>query len=90
LNAVLMLELAVGIIVSFALLALLIWAIRDGQFEDRKRMMDGLLYDGVDELRDAVEREKKREGFKRKKIPENRQITIYINIFKFNCFLQIF
>ncbi len=52
---------------NFALLALLIWAIRDGQFEDRKRMMDGLLYDGVDELRDAVEREKKREELKRKK-----------------------
>ncbi len=30
-------------------------------------MMDGLLYDGVDELRDAVEREKKREELKRKK-----------------------
>jgi len=67
LNAILILELVVGLIVSFALLAILIWAIKDGQFEDRKKMMDGLLYDSVDDLRDAIKKEKKKEELKRQK-----------------------
>ena len=72
-NSILMLELIVGVVVSFTLLGILIWAIKDGQFEDRKRIMDGLLYDSEEDLRDAVEREKKREELKRKKLSKNNK-----------------
>jgi len=68
-----MLELIVGVVVSFTLLGILIWAIKDGQFEDKKRIMDGLLYDSEEDLRDAVEREKKREELKRKKLSKNNK-----------------
>jgi cbb3-type cytochrome oxidase maturation protein len=68
-----MLELIVGLIVSFTLLGILIWAIKDGQFEDRKKMMDGLLFDSEEDLRDAVEREnRKKELLNRKNLKNNK------------------
>ncbi len=34
-----------------------IWGLRSGQFDDEKKFMEGLLYDGEEELREAVDRE---------------------------------
>lgn len=65
-NSVLILELTVGIIVSFTLLGIFIWAAKGGQFDDSKKMMDGLLFDSEDDLRDAVEKEKKVNELKEK------------------------
>jgi len=62
-----MLELGVGIVVSFSLLALFIWAARGGQFDDSQKMMDGLLFDSEEDLRAAVEKEKKIKALKEKK-----------------------
>ncbi|HHB93716.1 MAG TPA: cbb3-type cytochrome oxidase assembly protein CcoS, partial [Campylobacterales bacterium] len=42
-NGILVLELTVGIIVSFTLLGIFIWAAKSGQFDDSKKQMDGLL-----------------------------------------------
>jgi cbb3-type cytochrome oxidase maturation protein len=61
------LELSVGVIVSFTLLAIFIWAVKGGQFEDNKKMMDGLLFDSEEDLREAVEREKRVKELKEKK-----------------------
>jgi len=66
-NSILMLELIVGIIVSFTLLGIFIWAARNGQFDDSKKMMDGLLFDSEEDLRAAVEREKRVKELKEKK-----------------------
>ena len=66
-NGVLMLELGVGIIVSFSLLAIFIWAARGGQFDDSQKMMDGLLFDSEEDLQAAVEKEKKIKALKEKK-----------------------
>ena len=65
-----MLELTVGIIVSFTLLGIFIWAAKGGQFDDSKKMMDGLLFDTEDDLRSAVERENKVKALKEKKAKE--------------------
>jgi cbb3-type cytochrome oxidase maturation protein len=46
-----------GVIGLFGLL----WGLKTGQFDDEKKFLDGVRHDGVDELRDAVELEKKRE-----------------------------
>ncbi len=62
-----MLELTVGIIVSFTLLGIFIWAAKNGQFDDSKKMMDGLLFDSEEDLRAAVEREKRVKELKEKK-----------------------
>ena len=66
-NSVLVLELTVGIIVSFTLLGIFIWAAKNGQFDDSKKMMDGLLFDSEEDLRAAVEREKRVKELKEKK-----------------------
>ena len=66
-NGVLWLELVVGIIVSFTLLSIFIWGVRQGQFDDGKKMMNGLLNDSTDELQDAV-----RKTEKIKKMKENK------------------
>jgi cbb3-type cytochrome oxidase maturation protein len=66
-SAILWLELVVGIITSFSLLGLLIWGIRNGQFDDSKKMMDGLLFDSQDELEAAVKKEQKVKKLKESK-----------------------
>jgi cbb3-type cytochrome oxidase maturation protein len=70
---VLWLELAVGLIVSSALLAILIWAIKQGQFDDSKKVMNRTLFDSVDDLNDAINKEAKIKKLKEKKAKnENR------------------
>lgn len=66
-NNILILELIVGIIVSFTLLGIFIWAVKGGQFDDNKKAMDGLLFDSEEDLRDAVKREEKAKALKEKK-----------------------
>ena len=66
-NNILILELTVGIIVSFTLLGIFIWAAKGGQFEDSKKMMDGMLFDSPEDLQSAYEQEQKVKALKEKK-----------------------
>ena len=66
-SGVLWLELVVGVIVSFSLLGLFIWAVRQGQFDDGKRMMNGLLNDSTEDLQDAIRKDEKVKAMKEKK-----------------------
>ncbi len=66
-NSILVLELGVGIVVSFTLLGIFIWAAKGGQFDDSKKMMDGLLFDSEEDLQAAVDKEKKIKALKEKK-----------------------
>jgi len=43
-----------------------LWAIKNGQFDDREKFLNGAKFDGVDELNDAVEKERKKEMLKSK------------------------
>lgn len=58
-NDTLLMMLIVGLVVSFAILAVFIWGAKGGQFDDSRKMMDGLLFDGTDDLNDAVKKEEK-------------------------------
>ena len=69
-NNILILELTVGIIVSFTLLGIFIWAAKGGQFDDSKKMMDGLLFDSQEDLQSAVDRENRVKELKEKKAKE--------------------
>ena len=51
--------LVVGLIISFAILGILIWGAKQGQFDDGEKMMTGLLFDSEEDLNDAINREKK-------------------------------
>ena len=66
-NSVLALELTVGIIVSFTLLGIFIWAAKNGQFDDSKKQMDGLLFDSPEDLQKAYEKEQKIKKMREKK-----------------------
>jgi len=66
-NGVLWLELIVGILISFLLLGIFIWAVRGGQFDDSKKMMDGLLFDSTEDLQDAIKKEEKVKKLKEQK-----------------------
>ena len=66
-TAILWLELIVGIIVSFTLLGIFIWGVKQGQFDDGKKMMNGLLNDSTEDLQDAVNNEEKVKAIKEKK-----------------------
>lgn len=72
-NSILWLELVVGIVVSFTLLGIFIWAVKGGQFDDGKKMMDGLLFDSTEDLQDAIEKEKKVKKMKEKKESEAKE-----------------
>jgi len=75
LNNILILELTVGVIVSFTLLGIFIWAAKGGQFDDSKKMMDGLLFDSEDDLQSAYEKEQKVKVMKEKKNKEKEEAT---------------
>jgi len=51
---------------AFGLFALL-WGHKSGQFEDKHKFLDAALYDGEEELKDAVMMEKKREELEQKR-----------------------
>ena len=70
-DGILWLELLVGIIVSFSLLGIFIWAVRQGQFDDGKKMMNGLLFDSTEDLQDAVRKEQKIKELKENKAKSN-------------------
>ena len=66
-NWVLWLELGVGFFISFTMLILLLKSISQGQFDDTKRQMNGLLFDSVEDLQDAINKENKVKALKKKK-----------------------
>lgn len=70
-DGILWLELIVGVLVSFTLLGIFIWAVKQGQFDDGKKMMDGLLFDSTEDLRDAIRKENKIKELKNNKIKSN-------------------
>jgi len=55
-----------GAIALFAFL----WAIKNGQFDDEEKFLNAAKFDGVDELNDAANQERKREELKKNYKPE--------------------
>jgi cbb3-type cytochrome oxidase maturation protein len=68
---ILWLELVVGLIISFSLLGLLLWAVKGGQFDDGKKQMNGLLFDSTEDLNDAINKENKIKELKANKKKNN-------------------
>lgn len=72
-NDVLTMMLIVGLFISFAILGMFIWGAKSGQFDDTKKMMDGLLFDSQDDLNDAINREKRAKESIEKKDKEKKK-----------------
>jgi len=66
-NSILWIELVIGILVSFTLLGIFIWGAKQGQFDDGKKMMNGLLNDSTDDLQDAIKKDEKVKELKANK-----------------------
>jgi len=66
-NTILWIELVVGIIVSSTLLGIFIWGVKQGQFDDGKKMMNGLLNDSTEDLQSAIKRDEKVKELKKMK-----------------------
>ena len=66
-NDVLELELIVGVIVTFILIAIFVVSAKTGDFDDQKKLMDGMLFDSPDDLRAAADKESKQEEMREKK-----------------------
>jgi len=66
-NSILWVELVIGIIVSFTLLGIFIWGAKQGQFDDGKKMMNGLLNDSTEDLQDAIKKDEKVKELKANK-----------------------
>ncbi len=64
-NDTLLMMLIVGLVISFAILAVFIWGAKGGQFDDGEKMMGGLLFDSTDDLNDAYKKEEKKKEAKK-------------------------
>lgn len=63
--------LGVSVFIGFLGLMAFIWGLRTGQFDDEKKMMQGVLFDSEEDLVDAANREKKVETGKREQDEQN-------------------
>ena len=52
----------------------LLWGHKTGQFEDKHKFLDGALYDGEEELKDAVLMEQKKKELEKKRKREDKRV----------------
>jgi cbb3-type cytochrome oxidase maturation protein len=69
-NWVIVMMLSVSIFLGALGLFAFMWAIKNGQFDDKEKFLNGAKFDGEEELNDAVQQEQKREELKKRYKPE--------------------
>ena len=72
-NDTLFFMLIVGIINSAGMLFLFIWVAKSGQFDDSNKIVNGLLFDSVEDLNDAISKEKNLKEAKESKIKSEKE-----------------
>ncbi len=58
--------LGVSIFLGSIAVVTLMWAIKKGQFDDEEKFLNAVKFDGVDDLNDAANLERKKEELKKK------------------------
>ncbi|MDD3769124.1 cbb3-type cytochrome oxidase assembly protein CcoS [Sulfuricurvum sp. IAE1] len=58
--------LGASLVLGALALGAFLWGIKNGQFDDEKKMMNQVLYDDEAELNDAANQQRKREELKKK------------------------
>ena len=69
-NWVIVMMLGASIVLGAVALSAFLWAIKNGQFDDEEKFLNGAKFDGEDELNDAVNQEIKKEKLKKSYRPE--------------------
>ncbi len=72
-NDTLFFMLIVGIIISAGLLLLFVWAAKTGQFDDANKMLNNPLYDSIEDLNDAIKKEKNLKEAKESKLESEKK-----------------
>ncbi|PAF42975.1 cbb3-type cytochrome oxidase assembly protein CcoS [Helicobacter sp. 11S03491-1] len=70
-TSVLIVMLIVSILIGLLGLIAFLWGLKTGQFDDEKKMTQGVLFDGVDDLNEAARKEEKQKNIKRNKDEQN-------------------
>jgi len=61
-NSILIMELVFGLLLSMIILGFMIWGAKTGQFDDGEKQNSGLLFDSVEDLNDAIQRENSKKN----------------------------
>ncbi len=69
-SSVIAMMLIVSIFLGAIALGAFLWAVKNGQFDDEEKFLNGAKFDGVDELNDAANLQKKKEALKNNYRPE--------------------
>jgi len=69
-SGIVIMMLSVSIFLGAIALFAFLWAIKNGQFDDEEKFLNGAKFDGTDELNDAQELQKKKEALKNNYKPE--------------------
>lgn len=65
-SGILAMMLGVSILLGAIALFAFLWAIKNGQFDDEEKFLNGAKFDSEDDLNDAYNQEKKKEALKKK------------------------
>ena len=68
-SGIVIVMLGVSLLLGALALIGVIWAIRTGQFDDKDKMMNSVLFDGEDALNEAAEKERRKKEYS----PENKE-----------------
>lgn len=61
-TSILVIMLIVSIAIGLCGLIAFLWGLKTGQFDDEKKMTQGVLFDSVDDLNEAAKREEKQKN----------------------------
>lgn len=63
-NGIVIMMLGISLLLGALALIGVIWAIKTGQFDDKDKMMNTVLFDGEDELNEAAEKERRKKEYR--------------------------
>lgn len=69
-SGIVIMMLSVSIFLGAIALFAFLWAVKNGQFDDEEKFLNGAKFDGIDELNDAANLQKKKEALKNNYKPE--------------------
>ena len=69
-NWVIVMMLSVSIFLGAIALFGFLWAVKNGQFDDKEKFLNGAKFDSEDELNDMIKQQEKKDRLKRDYRPE--------------------
>ena len=69
-NWVIVMMLSVSIFLGAIALFGFLWAVKNGQFDDKEKFLNGAKFDSEDELNDMIRQQEKKDKLKRNYRPE--------------------